>query len=194
MKHRSLLLILLLISLLSITGLSAQDQSSDNPLQVLETYPLVGQELELRADIVLYFDRDLDCSTSSALTITPEIAGEVTCAASTLHFVPGVDYARATAYIVSVSTALRGVDGAALEEPFTLTLNTIGYLQVAQVLPADGAVDVEANAAITVIFNRPVVELTTAEAMANLPSPISITPAAQGAGRMAEHVDLRFPA
>src|SRR6187551_338637 len=99
MRHRSLLLILMLVvSLFSITGLSAQDATSDNPLQLLETFPLSGQELELRADIVLYFDRALDCATTGAVTITPSIAGDIVCDGSTLRFVPAADYSRATTY------------------------------------------------------------------------------------------------
>jgi uncharacterized protein YfaS (alpha-2-macroglobulin family) len=184
MRHRSLLLILtLLVSLLSFTGLAAQDQSSDNPLQLLETYPLVGQELELRADILLYFDRPLDCATvAGAVTISPSVAGETSCTNSTVRFTPNEDYARATNYTLSVNTALRGVDGAALVEPVNLELNSIGYLQVSQMLPADGALDVKADTAITVIFNRPVVELVTADDAANLPSPITISPEVQGQG------------
>ncbi|NWF70057.1 MAG: Ig-like domain-containing protein [Chloroflexi bacterium] len=181
-RHRLLLLILLaVVSLFSISGLAAQDQTS--PLQVLQTYPLSGQELELRADILLYFDRPLDCATASAaVSISPAVAGDISCAGDTLRFTPGADYTRATAYTLTVSTALRAADGAALAEAYTLTLTSVGFLQVSQVLPAANAVDVVSDALVTVIFNRPVVPLLAAEELARLPSPITIAPQVRGSG------------
>ncbi len=55
-------------------------------------------------------------------------------------------------------------------------------LQVTEVIPADGSSGVPADTAIVVIFNRPVVPLMSAAEMAALPSPITLSPAAQGAG------------
>src|SRR6185436_9850018 len=42
--------------------------------------------------------------------------------------------------------------------------------------------DVQAGAAITVLFNRPVVPLTVVEQQNNAPQPLSFTPAIQGKG------------
>ena len=55
-------------------------------------------------------------------------------------------------------------------------------LIIADVLPADGSDGVDPEATITVIFNRPVVPLTIAEEMDDLPDPLTITPAVEGEG------------
>jgi uncharacterized protein YfaS (alpha-2-macroglobulin family) len=55
-------------------------------------------------------------------------------------------------------------------------------LVVTSTLPEDGSADIGGSAVITVIFNRPVVPLTTTAASADLPSPITIAPAVEGAG------------
>ncbi|MBZ0290138.1 MAG: Ig-like domain-containing protein, partial [Anaerolineae bacterium] len=89
---------------------------------------------------------------------------------------------RDASYTLQISDALRAEDGAPLAEPYKLDLSTVGYLTVSDVLPRNGSNDIAADSAITVIFNRPVVELVIAEEMANLPSPITITPAAEGKG------------
>ncbi len=49
-------------------------------------------------------------------------------------------------------------------------------------IPAHSANDVEADSTITVIFNRPVVPLTTIGAMEQLPDPLSLEPAVEGTG------------
>jgi uncharacterized protein YfaS (alpha-2-macroglobulin family) len=60
-----------------------------------------------------------------------------------------------------------------------------GSLAVTDVLPAPDSMDVATDATITVIFNRPVVPLTTmadAQEARQLPSPISINPTTEGQG------------
>ncbi len=55
-------------------------------------------------------------------------------------------------------------------------------LIVTDTLPVDGSDDVSTDTLVTVIFNRPVVPLTTLGASADLPSPITIEPAVTGHG------------
>src|SRR5262249_2562526 len=67
---------------------------------------------------------------------------------------------------------------------------TAGFLEVGQVIPANGAQDVQAGSAITVLFNRPVVPLTVVEQQANpstgsgqvAPQPLTFEPAIPGVG------------
>lgn len=77
---------------------------------------------------------------------------------------------------------------------FLLILPGLGYAQestpdadaarliVADTFPAPDSNNVPPDSAITVIFNRPVVPLTTREDAANLPSPITISPEVDGLG------------
>src|SRR5687768_9140196 len=55
-------------------------------------------------------------------------------------------------------------------------------LRVTEVLPSPDTQNVAADAAITVIFNRPVVPLVVAEEMDTLPDPLTITPSVAGEG------------
>ncbi|HUN07465.1 MAG TPA: Ig-like domain-containing protein [Aggregatilineales bacterium] len=66
--------------------------------------------------------------------------------------------------------------------PTTAQPSSTDVLAVTDVLPKPNSSGVEPTALITVIFNRPVVALTTTEAMAALPAPITISPAVNGSG------------
>ncbi|MBA3874784.1 MAG: Ig-like domain-containing protein, partial [Anaerolineae bacterium] len=168
----------LLISMSASTILARQTQTPTGAaLHVASSSPATGQELGKQSPITLSFNQPVNCDTATAaFSITPSVTGDVTCdeAQSTITFTPSADYAHGTAYTVSVSTALQAKAGGALVEAFTLQLNGQGYLAVTDVLPKDGSTDIATDAAITVIFNRPVVPLMTAEENAKLPSPITI--------------------
>lgn len=173
----------LLISL-SVSTLMAQPEAG-TALRVVSTSPATGQELGQQTPITLSFNQPVDCdSAGGAFSISPAVEGTVSCdaAAASLTFTPSADYVRATPYTVAISAGLKGQEGGTLIEPFTLELNGQGYLSVTDVLPKSGSTEIATDAAITVIFNRPVVPLVTAEAAANLPSPITITPTASGKG------------
>ncbi|MBZ0308643.1 MAG: Ig-like domain-containing protein, partial [Anaerolineae bacterium] len=184
--RRFLLLVMLVVALvmLSLPELSAQEQG-DGVLQVVETSPFVGEELGLRSEITLFFDRPIACETASdAVSIAPAVQGDLVCdeGDTALKFVPSEDYTRGVVYTVQVSSALMAQDGSQLLEPFQLELNTVGFLQVSEVFPSNGTIDIEADSVITVIFNRPVVPLVTVEDMGDLPDPLTIVPAVAGQG------------
>lgn len=181
------LFLLALCLVLSVSVIVAQETPPPSApvLQVVDSTPFVGEEMGLQSDIVLYFNRPLDCaSAQSALSITPAVPGTVTCddADSSLHFAPSTAYERDLPYTVALSTGVQAQDGAKLAEPFTLELNSLGYLAVSDTLPIANSTEVSTTAVITAIFNRPVVPLVTAEEAATLPSPIVITPDVPGKG------------
>ncbi|MBI5669953.1 MAG: Ig-like domain-containing protein [Chloroflexi bacterium] len=177
--------LLVLLMLLSLTSLSAQETPASPGLQLVDSDPFSGQELRLQSSIVLYFDRPVDCATAeSAITISPNVTGDITCsdAEASVTFTPSQPFERATNYTLTIRDALRAQDGTALAEPVTLELTTTGYLTVADVLPAPDSDGIETDAVITAIFNRPVVPLVSAEEMANLPDPLTISPPIEGSG------------
>ncbi|NWG16872.1 MAG: Ig-like domain-containing protein [Chloroflexi bacterium] len=183
--RRSFLILFVLLMLLSLSSLAAQEQPGEPGLQLVDSEPFAGQELGLQANITLYFDRPLACDTAaSAVMLTPAVPGRVTCdaASGTVVFTPDQPFARAAAYAVTVGESLRGQDGTRLAEPITLEFNTVGYLVVSDVLPAADSAGIETDAAITVIFNRPVVPLVIAEEMGDLPDPLAFSPAVTGVG------------
>lgn len=187
---RRLMLILgILMALLSVSTLAAQQEEpgtlSNIPLQVIDSDPLSGEEVELDSSITVYFDRPVDCDTAQpSVTIEPAVPGTITCneADSSVTFTPDDAYERGQAYKLIVSDTIRAQDGGALEESFDLEFNTIGFLGVSQVLPADGSQGVEADSTVTVIFNRPVVPLVSVEDMGDLPNPLTFEPAVEGTG------------
>src|SRR5262249_49705660 len=160
---------------MSASTLLAQQaqQSTSAALRVVNTSPATGQELGKQMPIVLSFNQPVNCDTAkSAFSISPSVVGDITCndSESSLTLTPSADYQHGTAYTVSLGTGLQSKAGGALPEPFTLELNGQGFLAVTDVLPKDGSTDIATDAAITVIFNRPVVPLVTAEENAKLPS------------------------
>ena len=85
---------------------------------------------------------------------------------------------------LSMSLATTGLKAAdnGLAEAFSASYQTAGELVVTSTLPQDGSAEIGTDALITVIFNRPVVPLTTIGASADLPSPITISPEVEGLG------------
>ncbi len=152
--------------------------------QVVETQPRSGEEIPLDSGITFFFDQPMLAeSVRGAFSIEPSATGALEMPdESTLVFTPDRPLRRATAYTLTIGTGATSAAGQPLAEPFTLRVNTVGYLEVAQVLPALHATDIATDSVITVIFNRPVVPLVTAEEMDTLPNPLVIEPATDGAG------------
>ncbi|GIL14092.1 MAG: hypothetical protein BroJett038_28120 [Chloroflexota bacterium] len=183
--RRSFLIFFVLLMLLSLSSLAAQEQPGEPGLQLVDSEPFAGQELGLQSSITLYFDRPLACETAeNAVTLSPAVPGRVTCdaLAAAVFFAPAQPFERAAAYTLTVGETLRGRDGTRLAEPAVLEFNTVGYLTVSDVLPAADSGGIETDAAITIIFNRPVVPLVIAEEMADLPDPLTFSPAVTGKG------------
>ncbi|NJN68757.1 MAG: alpha-2-macroglobulin, partial [Chloroflexaceae bacterium] len=89
---------------------------------------------------------------------------------------------RNASYKVVIGESARSADGVSLKGPYQFRFATQGYLKVGQVIPADGTPDVATDTALTVIFNRPVVALTTVEQQDTLPHPLTFSPDVEGTG------------
>ncbi|MEM9954422.1 MAG: Ig-like domain-containing protein [Chloroflexota bacterium] len=190
--RRFALLAVVVVIILSVTIpqlLAQQDnndavvqQSTNSALQLVDTEPLTGAELGLEMPITLYFDRPVDCSTvGNGLTISPPIAGTVTCDDTTLTFTPDGAFDRANTYTLQLDSAIRGQDGAQLFEAVSLNFDTVGFVQVSETFPATESLDIQLNTSITVIFNRPIVALNVFEEEDNF-NPLVISPAIEGTG------------
>lgn len=157
---------------------------------IVQRFPRRGEELKPDGSIELVFDRAMDqAATAGAFTLQTaadqpqKIDGQITWPdGRTMRFTPGQPLERATLYDAILTQAATAQDGAPLAEPFTFRFSTPGYLEVTQVIPADGTVDVETNSTITVMFNRPVVPLTSLEEAKNAPQPVEFEPAIAGQG------------
>ncbi|MDQ7024022.1 MAG: Ig-like domain-containing protein [Anaerolineae bacterium] len=175
----------LLVMALTVPQLVAQQNDGvTNPvMQVVDSEPLLGQELGLSDSISLYFDHLLDCTTiGSAFSITPSVAGNLSCDGASLTFTPDNDFERANTYRIILNDELRSVDNAALLESYVLELDTVGFVAVSETFPAESASGVLTDTPITIIFNRPVVPLLIYEERDTLPQPLTIEPEIAGTG------------
>lgn len=157
---------------------------------VIQRMPRRGETLAPDGGITLVFDREMNPdSVAQALTVqqagnppTP-IAGSLAWEGKRMvTFRPQSPLPRDTVFDVILTQDATAATGEPLREPYTFRFQTAGYLEVGQVIPAPGTTDVEPKTTITVMFNRPVVPLTSLGQMADLPNPLSFEPAISGTG------------
>lgn len=155
------------------------------PPRVVRTTPEPGQEQHVTSPVVLVFDRAMDRdSLDRAFRIEPQIPGTLRWRDdATVQFVPEAGFRRDTRYRVVVDESARAADGTAPVEPFAFEFATVGYLEVTDVHPRDGTIDVATDTAIRVAFNRPVVPLVSVGEQEGLPEPLLIEPPVAGEGR-----------
>jgi hypothetical protein len=124
-------------------------------------------------------------SVENAFQITPKVGGAFKWNGDNtqVSFVPaGQGFARGEIYSVNVLTTALATNGQMLGQPLQFTFKAVGFLDVTQVMPADGAEGVDPDTDITVMFNRPVVPLVPIEEQANLPQPLALDPPVKGKG------------
>jgi hypothetical protein len=145
--------------------------------QVIDQNPYPGQEASPDSGIQLVFDRAMDrTAVESAFQVYPATSGSFDWKDDqTVVFTPAEKLARAGIYDVVVDQRARDANGAPLNQAYQFRFATAGYLEVAQVIPAQGTVDAEAAARITVMFNRPVVPMTNLAAMESFPQPVTLS-------------------
>ncbi|MFQ5612238.1 MAG: Ig-like domain-containing protein [Anaerolineae bacterium] len=162
---------------------------------VIDRAPQRGQTLPPEGVVELVFDRAMDRAAveaafslqqplaSAGATTISQVAGAFAWPdARTLRFKPEQPLQRGAVYDVILTQAARAADGAPLAEPYLFRFTATGFLEVGQVIPAGGSLDVEPEARITVMFNRPVVPLTTLAEQQNLPQPLEFEPPLAGQG------------
>ncbi len=167
-------------------GLQAADDGEPLPPQVLQ--PLPQSEVSPTGPIDISFDQPMDAAaTADALEVTDPNGQMLEGALSwpdarTLRFQPKQPLESGQLYFAGLSANAASAQGVKLTEPVSFQFQTTGPLEVSQVFPLPDAQDVDSQAVITVIFNRPVVPLVIAEEAANLPQPLTIRPTVEGQG------------
>lgn len=149
---------------------------------VIQRTPEPGERLSPNGAIQLVFDRAMDqASVESALKLQPSVDGAVTWPdARTMTFKPAAALPLNATYDVALTQDAKAADGASLAQPYQFRVTTQGNLEVGQTIPADQAQDVDPSTIVTVLFNRPVVPITTLDQQASLPQPISFNPPIEG--------------
>ncbi len=186
-------------------GQAAVDPADiDWPPQVIYSSPAPGEEALLDGAITIRFDQPMNQpSVEKAFAIEavddegqpsgPKVNGRFSWPRpDTLIFTPDESYQRRQRYRVNIGQAATSLNGFTLDTPLQLYLQTIGSLQVSQVIPAAGAERVDTNSAVTALFNRPVVPLVTTGQQADLPQPLSFDPPVTGQGEWVSTSIYRF--
>ena len=164
--------------------------------QVVTSDPLPGSEIAANAAITVRFDQPMDQeSVAAAFAIEPAVEGELSWPEpSVAVFTPAETLAEGQTYHVRVADSAASVNGQTLLEPVDFALQTTGPLAVTQVSPEDGATAIGTDAAITVVFNKPVVPLVSSGEQAGLPQPLTFDPPVAGAGEWTSTSIYRFVA
>ncbi len=165
------------------------------PPILLRRSPDRGQEQGLTAPIKVLFDQAMDkASVESAFDIEPRVAGELAWDDDRrLVFTPAEPgFERAATYQVTIDETAKSAAGLTLRQPIQFKFTTVGFLEVTDVQPAPRTTEVDMDAVVTVIFNRPVVPLTAIEDQGNLPHPLTFVPPVQGEGEWLNTSIYRF--
>ena len=190
--------LLCLLAALTVVGLAAatacgvpqptRTPPPPQPPRIIGRVPEPGQEQGLKAPIALVFDQAMDkASVEAAFSISPTLQGAFEWQGNRLLFTPaGEGLQRATTYQVTLQD-VRSAAGQVLSEPYRFSFNTVGFLEITGVQPANGTQDVAPDATITIMFNRPVVPLSAISQSAGMPQLLTIKsfapPGVAGEGR-----------
>ncbi len=166
----------------------------DWPPQMLYSEPAAGQEMPVAASITMRFDQPMDAdSVEAAWSLDPAVEGTFDWPRpDTVVFTPSDELKRETAYRLQVADTAASQNGFNLAPALDLTLQTVGFLSVTETIPADATSGVETDAAITVVFNRPVVPLVSSDQQGDLPQPLTLDPATAGTGEWLTTAVYRF--
>jgi len=164
------------------------------PPQVVYSSPAPGEPALLDGAMTIRFDQPMDqTAVEAAFSISP--APEAGLFAwprpDTLVYTPVQPWERQQTYRVHIGKTAVSQSGVPLADDVELSLQTVGYLDVSQVMP-DGGGNVAVDTAVTVIFNRPVVPLVASAQQADLSQPLQFTPPVVGQGEWLSSSIYRF--
>jgi uncharacterized protein YfaS (alpha-2-macroglobulin family) len=166
------------------TPLPIQGSTDRTAPYVVETFPAEGDLLPINGIIRIVFSEPMARDSLEA-ALTAPIRGRLDWEdARTVRFVMNAPLTvpRGEAYHLHINEQARSAEGVPLRQPFSLTLQTPGFFEAVQLIPANGDQNLSLRMPITVIFNRPVVPLMTAEEMQRLPRPFTLNPEPSGWG------------
>ncbi|MEM7115265.1 MAG: Ig-like domain-containing protein [Chloroflexota bacterium] len=173
---------------------SIASENIDWPPQLIYSSPQLGEQVRLDGAITLRFDQPMDqVSVEAAFAIEPAVEGEFMWSRpDTVIFTPRSKLARRQSYQVAVGETAVSQNGLPLSQAIALELQTVGSLEVSQLIPTADGRGIEPDSDITVIFNRPVVPLTSTSNQTDLPQPLTISPETAGIGEWVSTSIYRF--
>ncbi len=151
---------------------------------VIDRLPARGDVLAPNGAITVYFDAPMNrASVEAAFALAPQVKGAFSWPDdSTVVFTPQTSFERASRYIVTIGAGAQSQAGLSLAKDVSFKAETVGFLEVTQVLPAPDTFGADVDSVVTVMFNRPVVPLSSLADQAHLPNPLILDPAVEGQG------------
>jgi len=151
---------------------------------VIDQIPGRGDEHKVNAPIIIYFDTPMDRASTERAFSMANVTGQFAWSENdtVLTFTPNEALERADQYTVSINVNAKSKAGLSLAEEVKFDVETVGYLEVTNVLPSPETANAAVDSVITLMFNRPVVPLTDLSNQAALPNPLVLTPAVEGQG------------
>jgi hypothetical protein len=132
--------------------------------------------------VTLTFDRALSSESADYLSVSPPLDGATQVDGSDIIFLPSETPDPGQRYTFTLAAKATAADGTRLNRPALITVTAATPLAVTSTQPSDDVTDVGIDTSIVVAFNRPVVPLSGVEDQADLPQPLTISPAVDGAG------------
>ncbi len=133
--------------------------------------------------VTLTFDQPLAPESTTAFTVEPTLAGDLTISDTQLIFTPQAAPDPGERYRFTLDADATSANGIALGTPVEITLVAATPLAVTSTQPSDGATDIDIDSQLVIVFNKPVVELVGIDDQSSLPQPLTIEPAVEGEGQ-----------
>ncbi|MBP7962081.1 MAG: Ig-like domain-containing protein [Caldilineaceae bacterium] len=152
------------------------------PPLLLESNPAQGSNWD-GGPVRFTFDQPLAPDSALAVTVKPDLGGSAVVDGDALVFTPAQAAQEGVSYTFRLGAEIASAQGIPMPgaEEVSLALRT--PLMVTNITPGDGNRDVATDAQITLVFNRPVVELVGVADQANLPQPLAFSPDVAGTGQ-----------
>ncbi len=132
--------------------------------------------------IVLTFDRAMSGESADFLSVSPALEGTTQVDGTDIVFTPTAAPDPGQRYTFTLAVKATDTEGTRLSRPAMINVVAATPLAVTSTQPSDGVSDVSIDTSITVVFNQPIVPLTGVEDQADLPQPLTISPAVDGVG------------
>jgi alpha-2-macroglobulin len=153
---------------------------------VLDHTPTRGDALSVDGVVQLRFSEPMDHrSVETAWDLAPDVDGSfVWVDDRTVRFEPASAWERAVEYNLTLRSSARSSAGVEMDDPFSFSFRTVGFLTVIQALPAADADEIATSSDLFLMFSQPVVPLLSLSdpGRQDLPHPLQLEPTVAGHG------------
>lgn len=162
---------------------AAAQSTADTPPLLIDSSPSTGEEWDGGA-VTFTFDQPMSEAASAQFSVRPLISGDATIDGNTVTFMPTLpdEIEPGQSYVLSFNALTESAAGVALSSATGINLIGAAPLSVTAHRPSDGTLNVDLETPIMVVFNQPIVALTSVDDEADRPDPLTISPAVEGVG------------